>query len=47
MPENTDKTKQKDALEAKAREFFEANKQSDGSRRLSDTLNKARLPWTL
>ena len=39
--ENKDKTKKKAALEAKARELFEANKKSYGSRRLSDALKKA------
>ena len=39
--ENTDKTKKKATLEAKARELFEANKKSYGSRRLSDALKKA------
>ena len=39
--ENTDKTKKKAALEAKARELFEANKKSYGSRRLADAVNKA------
>ena len=38
--DNTVKTKKKEALEAKARELFEANKKSYGSRRLSDALNK-------
>ena len=41
VTENTDKTKKKEALEAKARELFEASKKSYGSRRLSDALQKA------
>ena len=39
--ENKDKMKKKAALEAKARELFEANKKCYGSRRLSDALKKA------
>ena len=38
--ENTEKAKQKAALEAKTRQLFEAHKQSYGSRRLSDALQK-------
>ncbi len=39
--ENIDKIKEKDALEAKARKLFEANKKCYGSCRLSDALKKA------
>jgi transposase InsO family protein len=38
--ENTEKARQKEALEAKARQLFESNKKSYGSRRLSDALKK-------
>lgn len=38
--ENTEKVKQKAALEAKTRQLFAAHKQSYGSRRLSDALQK-------
>jgi putative transposase len=40
-PENTAKSKQKAALEARTRELFEEHKKTYGSRRLSDALKKA------
>jgi len=38
-PENTEKTKQRAALEAKAKELFYENRQTYGYRRLSDALH--------
>ena len=40
-PEDTDKTRQREALEAKARQLFDDHKQIYGYRRLSDALGKA------
>ena len=40
-PECTDKAQQQEQLKTKTRELFEMSKQSYGSRRLSDALNKA------
>lgn len=40
-PKDTDKTQQKAALEAKARQLFDGHKQTYGYRRLSDALGKA------
>jgi putative transposase len=46
-PEDTDKTRQREALEVKARQLFDGHKQTYGYRRLSDALHpkgiKARL----
>jgi len=42
-PENIDKTKRKEVLEAKARQLFDDHKQTHGYRRLSDALNKTGL----
>jgi transposase InsO family protein len=41
LPEDTDKTRQREALEAKASELFNDHKQAYGYRRLSDALGKA------
>jgi putative transposase len=40
-PEYTDKTRQREALEAKTRQLFDGHKQIYGYRRLSDALGKA------
>ena len=40
-PEDTDKTRQREALEVKARQLFDGHKQTYGYRRLSDALGKA------
>jgi putative transposase len=40
-PEDTDKTRQREALEAKARQLFDGHQQTYGYRRLSDALGKA------
>jgi transposase InsO family protein len=42
-PEDTDKTRQKAAFEAKARQLFDGHKQAYGYRRLSNELGKAGL----
>lgn len=44
QPEQTEKAQQKKLLEIKTRELFEMSKQSYGTRRLSDALNKAGYP---
>jgi putative transposase len=40
-PEDTDKTRQREALESKARQLFDGHRQTYGYRRLSDALGKA------
>jgi putative transposase len=42
-PVHTDKTRQKEILEAKARQLFNGHKQTYGYRRLSDAPGKAGL----
>jgi transposase InsO family protein len=39
-PENTDKTKQEEALRARVQQIFDDNKKTFGSRRLSEALKK-------